>query len=95
MMGLPRELQLPPDKANLVVRGTYSVVNGVEREGSRLLLTEVQVDSGGKQRRPVLPSRSDPQRSSRALREARTSFSYEALKSRQRQVSIQAYYELG
>lgn len=39
--------------------------------------------------------RSDPQRSSWALREARTSFSYEALKSRQGQVSIQAYYELG
>lgn len=59
MMGLPRELQLPPDKANLVVRGTYSVVNGAEHEGSRLLFTEVQVDSGGEQRRPVLPT---PQR---------------------------------
>lgn len=64
MMGLPRELQLPPDKANLVVRGTYSVVNRVEREGNRLLLTEVQVDSGGKQRRPVLPT---PQRTTAQL----------------------------
>jgi hypothetical protein len=79
MMGLPRELQLPPDKANLVVRGTYSVVNGVEREGSRLLFTEVQVDSGVASRDTSPDAAANPQRSSWALREARTSFSYEAL----------------
>lgn len=64
----------------------------VEREGSGLRLIEVQVDGRGRQR-PVLPRR---QRfTAQLLSPAKGRFSYEALKSRQVQVSIQVLFRTG